>query len=103
MPTKSFVEIVPKCIVAFIDYHDTPKLLKMAFGIRIPFEWYEGCLPSLLRLLSPIVDHSQASQRPTLTTLALLVEGFYGVGVISQPPHWLKSVVLLGCPISVMY
>ncbi|CAL9021328.1 unnamed protein product [Prunus brigantina] len=68
MPTKSFVEIVPKCIVAFIDYHDTPKLLKMAFGIGIPFEWYEGRgrespwhLPSLLRLLGLRVDHSRFS------------------------------------------
>ncbi|CAL8175325.1 unnamed protein product [Prunus armeniaca] len=75
----------------------------MAFGIRIPFEWYEGRLPCLLRLLGPRVDHSQVSQRPTLATIAVLVEGVYGVGVISQPPHWLKSVVLLSCPISAVY
>lgn len=40
--TKSYVEAVPTCIVAFIEYHNTPKVLKMASGIKIPFEWCEG-------------------------------------------------------------
>ncbi|CAL9021341.1 unnamed protein product [Prunus brigantina] len=44
MLMKSFAETVPKCstCITFIEYHDTPKVIEMAFGIGIPFERCEG-------------------------------------------------------------
>ncbi|CAL8175369.1 unnamed protein product [Prunus armeniaca] len=99
MLTKSIVETLPKCI-AFIEYHDTPKVLKMAFGSESPLK---GVKVGVVNRLGLRVDHSRTSQRPTLAALAVLVEGVCGVGVVSQPPHGLKSVVLLGCPAGAAY
>ncbi|CAL9018792.1 unnamed protein product, partial [Prunus brigantina] len=67
-----------QCIVAFIEYHDTPKGLEMAFGIGIPFK---QC----------VADHSQASQRPPLAMLTVPIGYFYDVDTVSQPNLWLNG------------
>ncbi|CAL2277902.1 unnamed protein product [Prunus armeniaca] len=110
MLTKSIVETLPKCI-AFIEYDDTPKVLKMAFGSESPLKGVKvgvvnrlggaACLISSMNGLR--VDHSRTSQHPTLAALVVLVEGVCGIGVVSQPPHGLKSVVLLGYPAGAAY
>ncbi|CAL8090324.1 unnamed protein product [Prunus armeniaca] len=86
-------------IIAFVEYHDTPKMLEGVLGSKSPLNGVkvgvENLLGRPLNLLRPLglgVDHSRVSRCLPLAMFVAFAANVYNVGIAGQPPHRLTGL-----------
>ncbi|CAL2230435.1 unnamed protein product [Prunus armeniaca] len=97
-------------IIAFVEYHDTPKMLEGVLGSKSPLNGVKVGVENLLgrvacsissvnrrplNLLRPLglgVDHSRVSRCLPLAMFVAFAANVYNVGIAGQPPHRLTGL-----------
>ncbi|CAL2277897.1 unnamed protein product [Prunus armeniaca] len=90
LPAKSFVETVSKCIVAFIEYHDTPKMLKMVSELIIHellnildsqlLQFLPRVSMALASLVNLLIRKRVLFSSATLLSVSVLLDALHEVG-----------------------